>query len=796
MNTLTQLTDRFSDFLHKLPSVNKDFSVEIIHLRCHGRHHDAIRYIKNNGTLSHVDKNILLYRFYFEIKDNDLSKKYLNHAKTLDDTISFLELEESYLSLDEAHFEKCLQIHKTNFPNLKINELISYICSELFHRNHSQSALRFLKCFQSELDQSAQLQKLYGELSDKSKHDLYYYYYGDFIIVFQLVAPILLLLLSIISLYQSNSLPILFEALITLSFDPNTFLLSLQQVCTVIFFLCAFLPMIRINSKVLLHNQSTPKLCNIQINSHYLHIEEFHKVDHLDLNSNPYYVSKDDNDFSFNALIRFLPFVPNLNYIYAYSNFDQSYRVKALWGIADHFKPSNEEPTDSINMFGIRLAQIAFWIHKIKTNHTIHLWILLLLSPYLLQFLFFVETSTWITIFRNLFTLFVFYLMFYKFDKIFPQYIKNSTSNSILKVKVIQPTILIIAFIYFYQIFSYFEFLGLIPSFLCTCLFYLIFLPNKMCGHHKEVNAIASQLLTHLKSIEPIIQIHHNCSVIQVNHIGPFKKQVFLIYDNCLAVSKNVFGFHLYFKQLIGPFTVTQYPTYSSLSSFDETIKIAKSDRSVSSILKQFNIPFLESYKHPPIQFYKHRGRVIIICLLFGLWEVTKWSLFSIGSPNEQNISKNLSRFIGNHFYYSGGYYTHKVDPVPYQLGLSKDKKRLVLHQARVPTYLEYETLLKKTIKHHPNVKFTYPPKIKPYRERFELFGFLKWHSYDKNKLFPSKQYSSIYKDYCKLVNSHLILYQENLICGRQYELHSEIVNNPQLQFVLPKHLTSSLKLK
>ncbi|MCO4784008.1 MAG: hypothetical protein KC646_16895 [Candidatus Cloacimonetes bacterium] len=791
-----QIIDRFPDYLKRLSSLSEDFAVELLQLRSFGEHKKAIRLIKDNSSISHIDKNLLLYRFCFEIKDKALSKKYLYQAKLLDKQNPQIQLEESYLNLDDISFHQCLQLHQSLFPRLSLLDCVSYISCELFHRNHSQSALLFLKNYHKEVEHSIELSELLTEISDKSKHDLYYHYYGDLIILSQLLAPVLLLILATIALFQSNSVPIIFEAIISLSFEPNLFFIGLKQILVWLFFVCAFLPMIRINYLVFVFNKSTPKLCNIQINANYLHIEEFHRIEHLELNPKPYFVSSDDNDFSYNSLIRFLPFVPNLHYIYAYSIFDKCYKIKALWGISNRFHHEKHQSSGSINMLGIRFAQVAFWFHKLKANQLLYIWIFILLSPMLLQLHFTWHYLTPLQITRNLLLLLVASLIIFKLNDWIPNYIKGASSHSIFKVNIIQPGILVIAFIYFYQVFSYFQLLGLIPSFLCTVMFYLIFLPDKLMGAQKEMNAIANQYLNQKSLLKNTVKIHPDCFLVHLCSEKTKSKTLLLIYKSQVSISKTVFGFHLYFKQLKGPLTLHPLSHFCILRSNDENTNIYCSPTSLSKTLDYFKVDFSQKYEFPPSKLHRNHVRMIVVCLLFGLWELTKWSLFSIGTPSEQNLSRNILRYINSHFYYSGSYYTHKVDMVPYELRLSEDNKSLILVQSRLPTYLEYETYLKKYVKYHPSQIISYPPKVKPYKIRFELFSYLQWHFYTKHKSFSSLRYSSIYKDYCKTLNSNMIEVDNKLLCGRKYNLAYELTNSPQIKYQLPKKLQAYISLQ
>ncbi|PCJ16328.1 MAG: hypothetical protein COB02_16325 [Candidatus Cloacimonadota bacterium] len=785
--------DNFSQIHLMLEPKNIEFFEKVSKLRKFGYHKKAINNIKLNENLNHFETNILLYRFNLEIKKIQLAKEYLIKAKSLNIFSEYIFLEEAYFYFENRHFEQCIKDYQKVFPNKSQNEVIFVITNELFHRNKSQVALDFIKKFQLNIKKSNHLEQLYFEVSKRSKHDLYYYYYGDLIIFLQLVAPIFLIILSTMALFQTNCFTLFFQAFISFQFNPFQIGPILKQIFIWAFFISAFIPMIYINFKVLLYANSTPKLCSIQINSHYLHIEEFHQVNHYDLNNHPFYITKDDNDFSFSSFIRFLPFVPNLNYIYAYNCFEKSYKVQALWGVVDSFHYQYLNKEKSINMLGIRLAQISHWIHQKKKQNTIIIWLFTLTSPYIISLYFYSKNISNTLLFsHNLFYIFLIYIS-YNFDKNYLKYLQSSSNKSILKVKVIQFGVLILAFIYFYQIFHYFQVLGLIPTFLCTWMFFHLFIPNKMHGSHKELNAISSRFLIDNKSKVSICEIDYKVFLIPLKEYKKSKFYTLTLYHNTLALSNTLFGFHLYFESLNQELKIINHHDYYTIRFNSKIIQIEKQDFDLLSFFDKNKIAYQVSYTKFKTTYFKGWARPIIISLLFILWEISKFSIFYIGSPNEQNISKNLYAYINKNLTYSGNNYINKSDIINYKIELSKNKKFLIISQVSLPSFEQYEIFLKNKLLKNPSYPISFPPEIKPYQARFEVFSFIKWHTYTKHKKFSSNQYSSIYKNYCKMTNNYFIKVNDLKICGRKYNLKFELQNYPEFYYVLPKGIQDKI---
>ncbi|MCJ8345525.1 hypothetical protein MJH12_08290, partial [bacterium] len=449
--------------------------------------------------------------------------------------------------------------------------------------------------------------------------------------------------------------------------------------------------MIRINLMVLYHAKATPKLCRIQKNSHYLHVEEFHKVDHLSLSLHPYYFTTDDNDFSFHSLIRLLPFVPNLSYIYAYSHFHHSYKVQALWGIPGEFSFQDNRKNKSINMIGIRLAQVAHWVFIKKQKKTLIYWIILILSPYFIEIDFFADQITNMLLLVHLTFCLIIASVLYNLSKMLPKYIQKASQHSILKIKIVQPAILLIAFAYFYQIFHYYHILALIPCFLLTWLFYHLFIPIKMKGFHKEYNAIASQALKRFPPKITLSEFDVNSFFLRLKKYKSSQYYTFAMIDQQLSFSKTFLSFHLYF-QLIRKdqgIKIIVYEHYYQLIFLGQAISIAKESFDLITLLEQHKIPFEISYKSYSRIALSPYLRPLVILSLFILWDITKSSIFSIGSPTEQNISKNMSKFIKRYLIYAGNHYIHQRDPINYHIQISKDQKFFILKQINLPSFLQ-----------------------------------------------------------------------------------------------------------
>ncbi|MCJ8344681.1 hypothetical protein MJH12_04005, partial [bacterium] len=106
------IIDYFAEFLGVLDPKNSLFFESLERMRLHGQHPLAISKIKENIDLNHFERNILLYRFYLEIKNFQLAHQYLIQAKKRNLHLDLITKEESYLNFENQHFGRCLKEHQ------------------------------------------------------------------------------------------------------------------------------------------------------------------------------------------------------------------------------------------------------------------------------------------------------------------------------------------------------------------------------------------------------------------------------------------------------------------------------------------------------------------------------------------------------------------------------------------------------------------------------------------------------------------------------------------------------------
>ncbi|PCJ20011.1 MAG: hypothetical protein COB02_05270 [Candidatus Cloacimonadota bacterium] len=508
-----------------------------------------------------------------KFKDLFCRKKYKELKILLDEASSSEQLDEIVIQekvllrliQSDMQIEKIVNFSFYDKENPQ--ECLEKITLLLIERLHLKEALHLLQNYILLNFETKIANSLYQKYKSNLKNDYYYKYYGYFIMLLQVFTTGLVLSVSIYFVEQAfHSIPAFIYYILTL---------------------WALIPVFYINVIMIKDRLIKSDKCYTEIHDKGILISHHGELHFLSKDKN-IYLYQDDNDYSFIALIRHLPFVPNFTYIRAYDYFLDEMMTLPLYGVSDGrlFKEKfiKKDSIKDLNMIGVRVGQLqnflGDWSRLFKfvgaslSSVSFVCLYLSVLSPQIMQKLYgYIVLSSESNFFSYLKSqssvlfysqfnsyqfqeqlfycgIFLFGIILYNSKKIANNFVNDIFEiplvNSFLQFSIVRGGIVFIASLFLFNHYGeYYK--GYIPVILGTAWFYLVFVKTK---YEKEVKELVAVLSSHR---EEIINNNQNiCREYDINHISfPIKSRFtfrtkYLFFDlNNIISSVRFLGYTL-----------------------------------------------------------------------------------------------------------------------------------------------------------------------------------------------------------------------------------------------------------
>jgi hypothetical protein len=300
-----------------------------------GRHQDIFDHLKPHDLSSYYISG----RAMLELGQFSEAEKLLNLGIKSCTNNSLLS-DEYYLAKylnGDISSKELFMLHN----ELKKSEHPTQTCFEILvgHRQLQPALALLLENWQA-VESNPNLKAQYEYWVQRYFPDFFAHYYGYGIMLFQFLTTIAVLIIPWLhaELFLTSWFPILLYMLSLVALGPVAY----------------------VNFRMLIERFLGKENCYTEIYPEYVRVWHYGKPLHFDIINHSTSLYKDDNDYSYISLIRYLPFVPNFTYIRGHNLLEHEHECVPLHGVADGARFEELHlPQKSIpfNIIGVRIAQ-------------------------------------------------------------------------------------------------------------------------------------------------------------------------------------------------------------------------------------------------------------------------------------------------------------------------------------------------------------------------------------------------------------------------------------------------------
>jgi tetratricopeptide (TPR) repeat protein len=765
-----------------LSSDSQSFFERILSMRSLGQHNKAIVLLsKNQGGFPEPQRLYLIGRLYFELHQERKALSFFKRSEQAGMNASFLEQERSYID-----FRSKMASILDSFIDVKNDEFMSHV-GALIHRGKKTIAIDFLVELQKRFPESDSIARVLDKLRPMVFTDIYYRYYGYGLLFIQMFLSALILVISLYHVqYLGEPVSQLAKCIVAGVFDTQVILASLQKILPPIFLVVALTPVIFINSMMLFFRISGRTGCYTEVYENYVKVCDFGMVYHLQISDRDQkvFVYADDNDYTYISLIRFLPFVPNLTYMYAFDFVRGFYCLVPLYGVADgglfkkNYLHKYHKHVFTFNMLGVRGAQLATLMNKF--NKTV-----LGVLPLVIGASLFFWAYSRFSLQARIETYFVVFAAFcgsvftwFTYSFIYLKAVNLKAVRNILSLHVIKSGIVFLAFWYFVQRYKGFGVLGSMPIFLWTYLFYLIFVLTKYDSYQKQIVAEISAFGSELKKNLGKLSLRHGLNALLIGReraILPANKILYYNYFY-LAVPVRFFGLTLYYEVIERTSDLiveirSRGAKRTDIKLGNHLVKVWSQGSAVKELLDDIGLDSKFSEKLKGVKRTKLPVfRIFVTCALLMIWHLS----MNLLPPKQYEVAPLTSNTEILNKIVQGDLLKLKLETLEHQyermayvpLNYNSSSNQIIFVQQKVLTWGEMENSIVRGLSDQQKNSLAVAPFIRKDGFRDEVIGFSYWHSLLKWQPVEFERYGYEFQEYCKAFGFGVLRQEQSLKCA------------------------------
>jgi hypothetical protein len=771
------------------------FFERIMRLREAGRHTEAIALLqKEKQSLAPEVRLFLLFRLNAELGYKKKAAEFLAQAKEKGLPEIYCREEDFFQSLASDNFSGAEQLYAQireitycgeGLPESEYS-LAVQIAGGLILRRNNEFCVEWLE-YQRGLEECPEgVEPLFKKLVSSTFKDVYYSYYGWPILLFQIFAALLVLSIAAYHVqYLGEPCLALIRNMVSGVSDWSGFFLNLQKVLPPVFLFIALSPVLFINSLMLFFRFRGRLNCYTEVHENYIKVCDFGFIYHLAIRERDrhIYLYEDDNDYTYISLIRLLPFVPNLTYIYAWDYLRGFYCLVPLYGVADGslFRRNYLHRTlcrvHSFNMFGVRLAQLATFLCKVSHSYLGAVPILLGGGVFLFGNIYYMMEANALMYFTVFFSLLLAVLLFFQFTRFCLLLLNMPVIGRLLRINIVRSGVMFLAVWYFSNHYQVYGFSGIIPVLLCSYGFYLLFVLTKYDHSEKQIVAEASAF-GGSGAKEGLKYLHHNLHVLSLRDPDSrFSRAVTIFYnDHYIAIPVNFCGMTIYYdvtdRNSCRELKLQAGERGCTLEIGHKHLKINANADFVREKLENSGFTVTDfalsvrrlSFKLPFFRFG-------LVCALWLAWQYA-WQM----SGNEQisALKPDSSRFFSylqktNPFQKTEDGLYNKFEGIYWEKLLPADEsvESISFQQSAVPSWGGMEASVVKSVSAGlwPAEDGSLPYFLRKDGFRDDVFNFLYWYGYLRWQTVDTVRYAGSYQSYCRNLGFGLLMVEDEPRC-------------------------------
>lgn len=756
----------------------------LLKLRAQGKIAQALLLLKS-GKIGSAQGNLSRYlkaRLLLEISRNFPAKREL--SSLLNSEFSELVQKDLFsIKMKGLNFTKALRLYQDEFQVSDPDQAIREIAQILEWRNQSYLAFEFLRDARSSELGSSDNDDLIERYYSYTFHDIYYRYYGYFIMLLQILSTgIVLGIVVYHARYLGPSLFALFQAM-SIGSQVQGLSKELLRVLEVVFLSAALFPVLLINAKMLFARLRSSRNCYIEIHEKYLKVCDFSKVYHLDvsLRGREVWIYQDDSDYSYISLVRHLPWVPNLTYIYAFDEIREAYVLVPLYGIADgglfieDWFGHKGKKVGALNMIGVRFAQLCTVLDVFGRGTISFLLLSLITAVYFASHLLNALKTNLLSFLAGVLILAVGFAFYTYFSTIFREILKKDSVSQIFCFPIIRNSLILLAGMSILRHYLPLGLIGLIPALALIALFYFLFVRTRYLPREKQIVAEISS------SSGEALHYELNRTEFVLAKAMVWAKRLPLYFNReSMAIPVRVLGMTLYYEVLDRKETklcVSGLDDSKTLMIFGKHKFVLKhSTAEVVSRLSELGLTYREGEPAKvPRSRFSPAPLLASLAIFFG-WQIFDVVNTTIPATHSQDSLEETAALPSamKGFVMRNGDWVRLGEEIVYERELAREGLTFTLTQSALPTYRAMEENLKSSTLLINPAQMQRIPFLRYDGFRSSAVDFMRWHFYKKFQTVEAQRYAPEFEAYCQAMGMGVALSDERMACQLNLNLENE----------------------
>jgi len=628
----------------------------------------------------------------------------------------------------------------------------------LYHRHHHYEAYMILREQEASDNLKVEWLQTSRRMFENVFQDIYYRYYGPVIMGLQVAGAATVLAIALFHLKYLG--PSFYNLLLTVVAGVQNLewlAIDIFRILEFCFVFVAFGPMLYLNYKMLTWNRSSRKTCYTEFHSGYLKISDFGEIHHLDLKNEDrdIYLYKDDNDYTYISLIRHIPLVPNLTYIYGYDLNRKIYSLVPLYGVADGESFEREvlkhrkAEVKSLNMIGVRLAQLATIFEKwnlglMRLVPPILGGLILMGSNYLFH-----QLATPQFYFLAFFCFSIFLILYYQPSRTFRTLADLDGVGRLFTAPILKGGVLLLVLWFVSMHYDPYGASGWIPTLCLFGVFYFLFIRTRYNSHEKQIVAEVSSI----SGRESLF--HHDLLRLPLGIEESIVDKEICLFANpdYLVLPYRLFGFHVFYE--ISPrqkgLELCPLGPHTEVKLGRLKVKVKESVNRIREVLDKNQIDY--QLKESSLQ---GRGLpympILSLCTIWFSWQVYEEFLGETHTPkSDMVVQYDLKEDFWHQFSPTekNNVFVHNWEGISYSFELGKDGKSLEGIPESLPNWEDFERNLVEGVNPEYRAQVTLAPFLRIDGFRDSAIDFVSWWLFRRHQKVDLLRYPQSYVSYC-----------------------------------------------